>query len=131
MENNLFVAVMLGCGTNDLGVFFERLDRYEDTVFLNDEEFSYEALIEETKFNVGVGYGSYDINDLMETLDYMAVNSALNQVEKSEQFNEFDNLVHEGMNCRYNYSDYAFKFDNEEELKKFDEWKEFSELLGL
>ena len=128
MENNLFVAVMLGCGTNDLGVFFERLDRYEDTVFLNDEEFSYQALIEETKFNVGDGY---DINGLMETLDYMAVDSALGQVEKSEKFNEFDKLVHESMNCRYNYSDYTFKFDNEEELKKFDEWKEFSELLGL
>ena len=128
MENNLFVATMLGCGTNDLGVFFERLDRYEDTVFLNDEEFSYEALIEETKFNVGDGY---DINSLMETLDYMAVDSALGQVEKSEKFNEFDDLVHENIRGWYNYASSKLFFDNKEELKKFDEWKEFSELLGL
>lgn len=128
MENNLFVATMLGCGTYDLNVFFKKLDRYEDTVFLNDEEFSYQALIEETKFNAGDGYG---INDLMEALDCMAVDSALSQITQSEKFNEFDELVHEGMQGWYNYSDNNFYFDNEEELEKFDEWKEFSELLDL
>ena len=39
MENNLFVATMLGCDTYDLNIFFEKLDKYEDTVFLHDEEF--------------------------------------------------------------------------------------------
>ena len=128
MENNLFVATMLGCGTYDLNIFFEKLDGYEDTVFLHDEEFSYEKLIEETKFRAGNDYG---LNDLMETLDYMAVDSALGQIEKSEKFNEFDDLVHESMQGWYNYADNNFYFDNEEELKKFNEWKEFSELLGL
>ena len=83
MENNLFVATMLGCDTYDLNIFFEKLDKYEDTVFLHDEEFSYEKLIEETKFRAGNDYG---LNDLMETLDYMAVDSALGQVTQSEKF---------------------------------------------
>lgn len=128
MENNLFVATMLGCGTNDLDVFFERLDRYEDTVFLHDEEFSYEKLIEETKFRAGNDYG---LNDLMETLDYMAVDSALGQVTQSEKFDEFNDLVFENLRWSYNYSYIEFYFDDKEELKKFDEWKEFSELLNL
>lgn len=128
MENNLFVATMLGCGTNDLDVFFCRLDKYEDTVFLHDEEFSYEKLIEETKFRAGNDYG---LNDLMETLDYMAVDSALGQVTQSEKFDEFNNLVFENLRWSYNYSYIEFYFDDKEELKKFDEWKEFSELLGL
>ena len=130
MENNLFlfVAVMLDCGTNDLGVFFERLDRYEDTVFFHDEEFSYEKLIEETKFRAGNDYG---LNDLMETLDYMAVDSALGQVTQSEKFDEFNDLVFENLRWSYNYASSKLYFDNKEELKKFDEWKEFSELLGL
>ena len=128
MENNLFVATMLGCGTNDLGVFFERLDRYEDTVFFHDEEFSYEKLIEETKFRAGNDYG---LNDLMETLDYMAVDSALGQVTQSEKFDEFNDLVFENLRWSYNYASSKLYFDNKEELKKFDEWKEFSELLDL
>lgn len=128
MENNLFVATMLGCGTNDLDVFFGRLDKYEDTVFLHDEEFSYEKLIEETKFRAGNDYG---LNDLMETLDYMAVDSALGQVTQSEKFDEFNDLVFENLRWSYNYSYIEFYFADKEELKKFDEWKEFSELLGL
>ena len=128
MENNLFVATMLGCGTYDLNVFFERLDRYEDTVFFHDEEFSYEKLIEETKFRAGNDYG---LNDLMETLDYMAVDSALGQVTQSEKFDEFNDLVFENLRWSYNYASSKLYFDNKEELKKFDEWKEFSELLGL
>ena len=128
MENNLFVATMLGCGTNDLDVFFGRLDKYEDTVFLHDEEFSYEKLIEETKFRAGNDYG---LNDLMETLDYMAVDSALGQVTQSEKFDEFNDLVFENLRWSYNYSYIEFYFDDKEELKKFDEWKKFSELLGL
>lgn len=128
MENNLFVATMLGCGTYDLNVFFKKLDRYEDTVFLNDDNFSYQKLIEETKFEVGSEYG---FNDLMMALDYMAVDSALGQVEKSEKFNEFDDLVRESIRGWYNYADNNLYFDNEEELEKFDEWKEFSELLDL
>lgn len=128
MENNLFVATMLGCGTNDLDVFFGRLDKYEDTVFLHDEEFSYEKLIEETKFRAGNDYG---LNDLMETLDYMAVDSALGQVTQSEKFDEFNDLVFENLRWSYNYSYIEFYFDDKEELKKFDEWKEFSELLNL
>ncbi len=111
MENNLFVATMLGCGTLDLNIFFEKLDNYEDTVFLHDEEFSYQKLIEETKFRAG--------------------DSALGQVTKSEKFNEFDDLVRESINGWYNYADNNLYFDNEEELEKFDEWKEFSELLDL
>ena len=128
MENNLFVATMLGCGTYDLNVFFEKLDRYEDTVFFHDEEFSYEKLIEETKFRAGNDYG---LNDLMETLDYMAVDSALGQVTQSEKFDEFNDLVFENLRWSYNYASSKLYFDNKEELKKFDEWKEFSELLGL
>lgn len=128
MENNLFVATMLGCGTLDLNIFFEKLGNYEDTVFLHDGEFSYQKLIEETKFMFGSEYG---FNDLMEALDCMAVDSALGQIEKSEKFNEFDDLVHESMQGWYNYADNNFYFDNEEELEKFDEWKEFSELLDL
>lgn len=128
MENNLFVATMLGCGTNDLDVFFGRLDKYEDTVFLHDEEFSYEKLIEETKFRAGNDYG---LNDLMETLDYMAVDSALGQVTQSEKFDEFNDLIFENLRWSYNYSYIEFYFDDKEELKKFDEWKEFSELLDL
>lgn len=128
MENNLFVATMLGCGTNDLDVFFGRLDKYEDTVFLHDEEFSYEKLIEETKFRAGNDYG---LNDLMETLDCMAVDSALGQVTQSEKFDEFNDLVFENLRWSYNYSYIEFYFDDKEELKKFNEWKEFSELLGL
>lgn len=128
MENNLFVATMLGCGTNDLDVFFGRLDKYEDTVFLHDEEFSYEKLIEETKFRAGNDYG---LNDLMETLDYMAVDSALRQVTQSEKFDEFNDLALESIRGWYNYADNNLYFDNKEELKKFDEWKEFSELLDL
>ena len=128
MENNLFVATMLGCGTNDLDVFFGRLDKYEDTVFLHDEEFSYEKLIEETKFRAGNDYG---LNDLMETLDYMAVDSALGQVTQSEKFDEFNDLVFENLRWSYNYSYTKLWFDNKEKLKSFDEWKEFSELLGL
>ena len=130
MENNLFlvVAVMLDCGSNDLGGFFDRLDRYEDTVFFHDEEFSYEKLIEETKFRAGNDYG---LTDLMETLDYMAVDSALGQVTQSEKFDEFNDLVFENLRWSYNYASSKLYFDNKEELKKFDEWKEFSELLGL
>lgn len=128
MENNLFVATMLGCDTYDLNIFFEKLDKYEDTVFLHDEEFSYEKLIEETKFRAGNDYG---LNDLMETLDYMAVDSALGQVTQSEKFDEFNDLVFENLRWSYNYSYIEFYFDDKEELKKFDEWKEFSELLGL
>ena len=128
MENNLFVATMLGCGTYDLNVFFKKLDRYEDTVFLNDDDFSYQALIEQVKFETG---NNYDINDLMQALDYMAVDSALGQIEKSEKFNEFDELVYKSINGTYDYSYSKLYFDNKEELKKFDEWKEFSELLSL
>ena len=128
MENNLFVATMLDCGTLDLNIFFKKLDNYEDTVFWNDEEFSYQKLIEETKFRAG---DDWSFNDLMETLDYMAVDSALGQVEKSEKFNEFDDLVRDSIRGWYNYADNNLYFDNEEELEKFDEWKEFSELLGL
>ena len=128
MENNLFVATMLGCGTLDLNIFFEKLDNYEDTVFFHDEEFSYEKLIEETKFRAGNDYG---LNDLMETLDYMAVDSALGQVTQSEKFDEFNDLVFENLRWSYNYASSKLYFDNKEELKKFDEWKEFSELLDL
>lgn len=128
MENNLFVATMLGCGTLDLNIFFKKLDNYEDTVFWNDEEFSYQKLIEETKFGAG---DDWDFNDLMETLDYMAVDSALRQVTQSERFDEFDDLVRDSRRGWYNYADNNLYFDNEEELEKFDEWKEFSELLGL
>ena len=128
MENNLFVATVLGCGTVDLNIFFGKLDGYEDTVFLHDEDFSYEKLIEETKFRAG---DDWDFNDLMETLDYMAVDSALGQVEKSEKFNEFYDLVRKSIRGWYNYASNNLYFDNEEKLEKFDEWKEFSELLGL
>lgn len=128
MENNLFVATMLGCGTYDLNIFFEKLDNYEDTVFLHDEEFSYQKLIEETKFRAG---DDWSFNDLMETLDYMAVDSALRQVTQSEKFDEFNDLALESIRGWYNYADNNLYFDNKEELKKFDEWKEFSELLGL
>ena len=130
MENNLFVATMLGCGTFDLDIFFEKLDRYEDTVFVNDELFSYQALIEQAKFETG---NNYDIKDLMRVLDNMAIDSALAQIKQSEKFDEFDELVHDSVRYwdNYNYSGTKIFFDNKEELKKFDEWKEFSELLLL
>ena len=50
MENNLFVATMLGCGTYDLNIFFKKLDRYEDTVFLNDDDFSFILLLSERSY---------------------------------------------------------------------------------
>ena len=67
----------------------------------------------------------------METLDYMAVDSGLGQVTQSEKFDEFNDLVFENLRWSYNYASSKLYFDNKEELKKFDEWKEFSELLGL
>ena len=85
-------------------------------------------MIEKTKFEFGSEYG---VNDLMKALDYMAIDSALSQVTKSEKFNEFEELVYESINGFYNYSYTKLWFDNKEKLKSFDEWKEFSELLDL
>lgn len=124
MENNLFVATMLDCGTNDLNSFFTKLDKYEDTVFFNDDDFSYNRVVE----NVKDDYDEFTINTLNEEIDRMAIVSALEQVESSDEFSE---LVWDGFNGYYDASDNKFWFDNVKELKTFDEWKEFASLLGL
>lgn len=122
MENNLFVATMLDCGTNDLSSFFAKLDNYEDTVFFNDENFSYNKVVE----NVRDNYDEFTINTLNEEIDRMAIVSALEQVGSSK---EFESAIWEGFNGYYNAYDNKFWFDKE--LKTFDEWKEFASLLGL
>lgn len=124
MENNLFVATMLDCGTNDLNSFFAKLDKYEDTVFFNDDDFSYNRVVE----NVRDNYDKFTINALNMEVDTMAVESALKQVESSE---EFKLAIWDGFNGYYDASYNKFWFDNVKELKTFDEWKEFVSLLGL
>lgn len=124
MNNNLFVATMLECGTNDLGSFFAKLDNYEDTVFFNDEDFSYNKVVE----NVRDNYDKFTINALNMEVDTMAVESALRQVESSEKFKL---ATWDGFNGYYDASYNKFWFDNVKELKTFDEWKEFASLLGL
>ncbi len=124
MNNNLFVATMLDCGTNDLSSFFAKLDNYEDTVFFNDEDFSYNKVVE----NVRDNYDKFTINALNMEVDTMAVESALRQVESSE---EFKLAIWDGFNGYYDASYNKFWFDNVKELKTFDEWKEFASLLGL
>lgn len=124
MENNLFVATMLDCGTNDLNSFFAKLDKYEDTVFFNDDDFSYNRVVE----NVRDNYDKFTINALNMEVDTMAVESALKQVESSE---EFKLAIWDGFNGYYDASYNKFWFDNVKELKMFDEWKEFASLLGL
>lgn len=124
MENNLFVATMLDCGTNDLNSFFAKLDKYEDTVFFNDDDFSYNRVVE----NVRDNYDKFTINALNMEVDTMAVESALKQVESSE---EFKLAIWDGFNGYYDASYNRFWFDNVKELKTFDEWKEFASLLGL
>lgn len=124
MENNLFVATMLDCGTNDLNSFFAKLDKYEDTVFFNDDDFSYNRVVE----NVRDDFDEFTINALNEEIDRMAIVSALEQVESSR---EFELAVWNGFNGYYDASYNEFWFDNVKELKTFDEWKEFASLLGL
>ena len=124
MNNNLFVAVMLDCGLFDLYSFFAKLDNYEDTVFFDDEDFSYEKIVE----NVRDNYDEFTINTLNREIDTMAVESALRQVESSE---EFKLAIWDGFNGYYNAYDNKFWFDNVKELKTFDEWKEFANLLNL
>lgn len=124
MNNNLFVATMLDCGLFDLYSFFAKLDNYEDTVFFNDENFSYNKVVE----NVRDNYDEFTINTLNEEIDRMAIVSALEQVGSSK---EFELAIWEGFNGYYNAYDNKFWFDNVKELKTFDEWKEFASLLGL
>ncbi|MBL1054842.1 hypothetical protein JEM51_00085 [Ligilactobacillus agilis] len=100
MNNNLFVAVMLDCGVFDLYGFFAKLDNYDE----------------------------FTINTLNREIDTMAVESALRQVESSE---EFKLAIWDGFNGYYNAYDNKFWFDNVKELKTFDEWKEFANLLNL
>ena len=125
MTNNAFVAILLGCGSYDISSFFEKLDRYEDTVFSEDYEFTYQKLIEKVKEDYGK---NYDIDSFNKELDLMAIESALDQVESSDKFEE---LVWNGFNGYYSCSNNFFGFDNEKELKKFEEWRKFSELLPL
>ena len=124
MENNLFVATMLDCGTNDLNSFFAKLDKYEDTVFFNDDDFSYNRVVE----NVRDDFDEFTINALNEEIDRMAIVSALEQVESSR---EFELAVWNGFNGYYDASYNEFWFDNVKELKTFDEWKGFASLLEL
>ncbi|GET05384.1 hypothetical protein SY212_04140 [Ligilactobacillus agilis] len=124
MENNLFVATMLDCGIYDVNNFFERLNKYENTVFFNDDDFSYERVIE----NVRDDYDEFTINTLNKEIDRMAIVSALEQVGSSEEFRV---AVWNGFKYYYNYACNKFWFDNIKELKSFDEWKEFASLLGL
>lgn len=125
MTNNAFTAILLGCGSYDISSFFEKLDRYEDTVFAEDYEFSYQKLIEKVKEDYGE---EYDIDSFNKELDLMAIESALDQAESSDKFEE---LVWNGLNGCYNASNNFFGFDNEKELREFGEWDKFSKLLPL
>lgn len=125
MENQLFVATVLDCGTNDLNTFFAKLDKYEDTVFWNDKDFSYNKVIENVRDNYG---GEFTINTLNEEIDIMAVKSALKQSESSDEFSE---LVWDGFNGYYSGYANEFWFDNVKQLQTFEEWEEFANLLGL
>ncbi|MFD3388569.1 hypothetical protein [Ligilactobacillus salivarius] len=125
MTNNAFIAILLGCGSYDISSFFEKLDRYEDTVFAEDYEFSYQKLIEKVKEDYGE---EYDIDSFNKELDLMAIESALDQAESSDKFEE---LVWNGLNGCYNASNNFFGFDNEKELREFGEWDKFSKLLSL
>ncbi|MFR0570558.1 hypothetical protein GKC33_07360 [Lactobacillus salivarius] len=125
MTNNAFIAILLGCGSYDISSFFEKLDRYEDTVFAEDYEFSYQKLIEKVKEDYGE---EYDIDSFNKELDLMAIESALDQAESSDKFEE---LVWNGLNGCYNASNNFFGFDNEKELREFGEWDKFSKLLPL
>ena len=125
MTNNAFIAIQLGCGSYDISSFFEKLDRYEDTVFAEDYEFSYQKLIEKVKEDYGE---EYDIDSFNKELDLMAIESALDQAESSDKFEE---LVWNGLNGCYNASNNFFGFDNEKELREFGEWDKFSKLLPL
>ena len=98
MTNNAFIAILLGCGSYDISSFFEKLDRYEDTVFAEDYEFSYQKLIEKVKEDYGE---EYDIDSFNKELDLMAIESALDQAESSDKFEE---LVWNGLNGCYNAS---------------------------
>ncbi|MFD3388580.1 hypothetical protein [Ligilactobacillus salivarius] len=124
MSNNVFISVLLNCGSYDVSCFFRKLDKYEDTVFDNDDDFSYNKLIENVKDN----YEDYDIDSLNKELDLMAIRSALDQAECCDEFEE---LVWNGLNGYYNCSENYFGFDNEKELRKFEEWEKFSKLLPL
>ena len=125
MTNNAFIAILLGCGSYDISSFFEKLDRYEDTVFAEDYEFSYQKLIEKVKEDYDE---EYDIDSFNKELDLMAIESALDQAESSDKFEE---LVWNGLNGCYNASNNFFGFDNEKELREFGEWDKFSKLLPL
>ena len=125
MTNNAFIAILLGCGSYDISSFFEKLDRYEDTVFAEDYEFSYQKLIEKVKEDYGE---EYYIDSFNKELDLMAIESALDQAESSDKFEE---LVWNGLNGCYNASNNFFGFDNEKELREFGEWDKFSKLLPL
>ncbi|MCL8204272.1 hypothetical protein M5361_03495 [Ligilactobacillus agilis] len=127
MENNLFAATMLGCGTNDLNGFFAKLDKYEDTVFFDDEDFSYQKIVKNVRY---AWNGKFTIDTLNIVLDEMAVESALKQVESSE---EFRLAIWDGFNGYYNIHDNAkeFWFDNVKQIQTFEEWEEFANLLGL
>ncbi|MDF4191052.1 hypothetical protein PV939_06065 [Ligilactobacillus salivarius] len=121
MNNIQFISILLDCGSYDLSRFFTKLDKYEDTVFRDDADFSYRKLIENVKDN----YNDYNIESLNEGLDIMALQSAFDQVDSSDEFEE---LVWDGF--KYG-SNNEFWFDNEEKLKKAEEWEEFSALLKL
>lgn len=122
--NNNFVSILLDCGPYDVSEFFRKLDKYEDTVFYNDDDFSYNKLVE----NVRDNYSDYGLDAFNKELDIMAIESAFNQVESSDEFEE---LVWTGFNGYYDFSNNYFWFDNVEELKEFDEWEEFANLLKL
>lgn len=122
MENELFLATVLGCGVNDLRYFLYELDLHEDNVFSNDNDFSYQKLRQRAKEISS----DININTLFVALDELVFESAFEQIEARE---DFIKCVQENFSGTYNYSDHDIQFRNIDELKSFDEWEEFSELI--
>lgn len=120
--NELFLAILLDCGTNDLNKFLYELDLHEDNVFENDDDFCYEKL----KERAVVISSDLNINALFQALDELVFESAFEQIEASEEFIE---CVNESFAGEYNYSNHVVSFNNIDELKSFDEWEQFSKLI--
>lgn len=118
MENKLFLATILKCGTLDLDFLLEQLDLYEETVFENDEEFSYQQVLTEAD--------SVDFYGLLDSINNLAINSALKQVGSDE----LSEVLWNNVSLEYNFLDSRIYF-NEDTLSDVKGWKEFKEIFPV
>lgn len=118
MENKLFLATILKCGTLDLDFLLEQLDLYKETVFENDEEFSYQQVLTEA--------GSVDFYGLLDSINNLAINSALKQVGSDE----LSKVLWNNVSLEYNFLDSHIYF-NEDALSDVKGWKEFKEIFPV